>query len=227
MAACKGRRVVVALTGGIACYKTAPVVSGLVQAGAQVRVLMTEAATKFIQPLTFQSLTGQAVITSIFTSDENLESPHIAIARWADVMVIAPTSADMIAKLAAGICDDVVSLVACALPRHSEGSHSQDSGSQGSDSQGNDSQARHSQSDPSQSNQSSPPRSLMLAPAMNADMWANPIVQRNLKTLDELLGVEYIGPGEGWQACRTSGAGRMSEPAEILSAIARRCALLA
>lgn len=181
----RGRKIVVALSGGIACYKTATLVSRLVQRGAAVRVLMTEAATRFVTPLTFQALSGQPVLTSIWERDDHPESQHVGVARWCDLMAIAPASADLIAKLAHGLTDDVVSLVACALPREGR------------------------------------PTPLLVAPAMNADMWANPVVQRNVATLRDVLGVELIGPETGWQACRTSGAGRMSEPEAILAAITR------
>ena len=172
-----GRRVVVALSGGIACYKVATLVSRLVQQGALVRVLMTEAATQFITPLTLQSLSGQAVLTSMWDHDDRPDSQHIGIARWAEVLVVAPCSADMLGKLAHGLTPDVVSLACSALP-------------------------------------STTP--LLLAPAMNADMWANPIVQRNLSILREHLpNLHEVGPDEGWQACRTRGGGRMSEPEAI------------
>lgn len=176
-----GKRIAVALSGGIACYKTATLVSRLVQQGADVRVLMTEAATKFVGPLTFQSLSGKPVLTSTWQADDHPDSQHVGVARWCDLMVIAPATANTIAKLAHGLTDDVVSLVACALPA------------------------------------STP---LLIAPAMNADMWANGIVQKNIATLDALDNVTLIGPDSGWQACRTDGAGRMSEPEAILSEIA-------
>lgn len=174
-----GRKIVVGLSGGIACYKTAAVVSRLVQRGAAIRVLMTESATRFVGPLTFQSLSGQPVLTSIWQSDDHPDSQHIGIARWCDLMLIAPASADILARLAHGLADDVVSLAACALPSQTP---------------------------------------LLLAPAMNADMWASPAVQRNVALLRE-DGRQFIGPDEGWQACRTSGPGRMSEPDAIVAAV--------
>jgi len=173
------RRVLVALTGGIACYKTATVVSRLAQRGADVRVLMTEAATRFVGPLTFQSLSGKPVVTSIWDAHDHHDSQHIGLARWGELLIIAPASADILAKLAAGLCDDVVSLVAASLPRDTP---------------------------------------VLLAPAMNADMWANPITQRNVETLRSPLGYSLVGPEEGWQACRTTGPGRMAEPDAILDA---------
>lgn len=172
-----GKKILVALSGGIACYKTATLVSRLVQLDAEVRVIMTDAATKFITPLTLQSLSGQPVLTSIWQHDDRPDSQHVGLARWCDVLCIAPCSADMIAKLAHGLTPDIVSLTASALPAETP---------------------------------------LLLAPAMNADMWANPICQRNLALLRELLpNLNEIGPDEGWQACRTRGGGRMSEPEAI------------
>ena len=176
-----GRRIVVGLSGAIACYKTATVVSQLIQQGAEVRCLMTEAATRFLGPLTLQSLTGRAVLTSIWQSDDHPDAQHIAAARWCDAMLIAPASADTLARLAHGLTDNVVALIAAALP------------------------------------QGTP---LLLAPAMNAEMWQNPITQRNVATLTDTLGAGLIGPDTGWQACRTEGAGRMSDPAVIYQSLA-------
>ncbi|MEM6507429.1 MAG: flavoprotein [Planctomycetota bacterium] len=176
-----GKKVLIALSGGIACYKTATLVSRLVQRGAEVRVIMTDAATRFITPLTLQSLSGQPVLTSIWQHDDRPDSQHVGLARWCDLFCIAPCSADMIAKLAHGLTPDIVSLTASALPGNTP---------------------------------------LLLAPAMNADMWANPVCQRNLDLLRELLpNLKEIGPDEGWQACRTNGGGRMSEPETIRDAI--------
>ncbi len=179
-----GRKVLLGVTGGIAAYKCATLVSRLVQGGAAVRVVMTPAATRFITPLTMQSLSGARVLTSPWESDDSPQSQHIDLARWCDLMVIAPATADILAKLAAGMADDLVCLSALALPRA--------------------------------------PKvvPVLLAPAMNADMWANPLVQRNLAVLRDTLGWRTVGPDEGWQACRTSGGGRMAQPEAILQAIA-------
>lgn len=183
------RHILIGVTGGIAAYKTAPLVSRLVQAGHDVRVVMTSAATRFVGPLTFQSLSGHPVQSSVWPQDgdhhDRPDSQHVGLARWADAYVIAPASADCIAKLAAGLTPDPVTLAACALPADTP---------------------------------------LLIAPAMNADMWASPIVQRNLKTLRDLLpNLHEVGPDDGWQACRTSGSGRMAEPDAIY---ARLSALL-
>ena len=174
------RRILVAMSGGIACYKIATLVSRLVQRQAEVRVIMTEAATRFITPLTLQSLSGHPVLTSIWEHDDHPDSQHIGLARWADLLVVAPTTADVAARIATGTTGDLVSLVACALPRDTPA---------------------------------------LFAPAMNSDMWQNPITQRNLQTLRDTLGWTMLGPAEGWQACRTQGPGRMVEAEQILEAI--------
>ncbi len=171
---------IVAVTGGIACYKSAHLVSRLAQEGVDVRVLMTESATRFITPLTFRSLSNNPVVTNAWESHDQHDAQHVALARWCDVMVIAPATADIIAKIAAGICDDVVSLVAAVIGRN---------------------------------------KPIVLAPAMNADMWANPIAQRNVSAITQTLGCQTVGPESGWQACRTTGPGRMSEPDAILAAV--------
>jgi phosphopantothenoylcysteine decarboxylase / phosphopantothenate---cysteine ligase len=110
-----GRRVIVGLSGGIACYKVANVVSALAQAGAEVTVAMTDAATRFVTPLTFQSLSGRPVYTNQWEHIESSDPQHISLARAADLMLIAPCTMDMMAKLAAGRTDDVVSLIASAI----------------------------------------------------------------------------------------------------------------
>ncbi|MCC5827998.1 MAG: phosphopantothenoylcysteine decarboxylase [Phycisphaeraceae bacterium] len=179
------RTILVGIGGGIAAFKTAMLVSRLVQHGARVQVLMTEAATRFITPLTLESLSGRPVFTSIWQSMDRPDSQHIALARQADLAIVAPATADLIARLTAGFCDDVVSLVLSALPR-----------------------------DPVAV-------PVLLAPGMNEQMWRNPIVRRNVAQVRELLGWRLVGPESGWQACRTSGEGRMSEPEAILEAAAR------
>lgn len=112
-----GRRIVVGVTGGIAAYKTAHLVSRLAQSGAEVTVLMTDAATKFVTPLTFQSLSGRPVYTSAWEHIEAHDPQHINLATKADAAVVAPASMDFLAKLAVGVADDVVSLVLSAVDR--------------------------------------------------------------------------------------------------------------
>jgi phosphopantothenoylcysteine decarboxylase/phosphopantothenate--cysteine ligase len=109
------RRIIIGLSGGIACYKVANVVSALAQGGAEVTVAMTEAATHFVAPLTFQSLSGRPVYTNSWEHIESQDPQHISLARAADLMLIAPCSMDMLAKLATGRTDDVVSLIASAI----------------------------------------------------------------------------------------------------------------
>lgn len=114
---CRGRHVIIGLTGGIACYKVAHVVSALAQAGATVTVIMTDAATKFVKPLTFQALSGRPVYTDQWTHVEAHDPQHIALARSADVALIAPCTMDMLARLTHGLTDDVVTLVVSAIDR--------------------------------------------------------------------------------------------------------------
>jgi phosphopantothenoylcysteine decarboxylase/phosphopantothenate--cysteine ligase len=175
--AARGRRVLVGVTGGIAAYKTATIVSRLAQAGAEVRVAMTPAATKFVTPLTFQALSGHPVYTSAWDHHESSDPQHVALASACDLAIVAPCTMDCLARLAAGLTDDVVTLILSVIDR------------------------------------SRTP--VLLCPAMNAAMWTQPSTQRNLATL-AADGFRFIGPAEGWQACRTIGAGRMSEPEEIL-----------
>lgn len=176
-----GARVLVGVTGGIAAYKTCTVVSRLAQAGARVTVAMTDGATRFVTPLTFQALSARPVYTSPWEHVESHDPQHVSLARELDVAVVAPCSMDCLARLATGRCDDVVTLILAAVDR-----------------------AR---------------TPVLLAPAMNAAMWSQASTQRNVATL-AADGFGFVGPVEGWQACRTSGVGRMSEPEEILEALA-------
>jgi phosphopantothenoylcysteine decarboxylase/phosphopantothenate--cysteine ligase len=178
---CKGRRIIVGLSGGIACYKLGHVVSALAQAGAEVTVAMTDAATRFVTPLTFQALSGRPVYTSQWEHIESSDPQHISLARGADLMLIAPCSMNMLAKLAHGRTDDVVSLIASAIDRKRQ--------------------------------------PVLLSPSMNEVMWNQPSTQRNLSQL-RADGFEIIEPGRGWQACRTSGVGRLPEAEELLAATA-------
>ncbi|HYF13745.1 MAG TPA: flavoprotein [Phycisphaerales bacterium] len=177
----KDARVLVGVTGGIAAYKTATIVSRLAQAGAKVTVLMTPAATQFVTPLTFQALSGNPVYTSPWEHVESHDPQHINLATGAKLAIVAPCTMDTMARLANGFTNDVVTLVLSAIDR------------------------------------SRTP--VLLAPSMNAAMWAQPATQRNLETLKR-DGYRFIGPDDGWQACRTTGSGRMSEPEAILAAAA-------
>ena len=171
------KRVVVGVSGGIAAYKCAELVRRLRDAGAEVRVVMTAAATQFITPLTFQALSGQPVHLHLLDAATENAMSHIMLARWADVIVVAPASANIMAKLAQGLADDLLSTLCLAS--------------------------------------TSP---LLLAPAMNHVMWAQPATQANRQLL-ESRGVRLLGPAEGDQACGETGAGRMMEPQEIVTAL--------
>jgi len=177
----KDRRIIVGVTGGIAAFKAATVVSRLAQSGADVTVCMTDAATKFVAPLTFQALSARPVYTSQWEHVEASDPQHIALAKAADAMVIAPCTMDCMAKLAHGRTDDVVALIVSAIDR------------------------------------SKTP--VLLAPSMNDVMWSQPANRRNVETL-AADGFTLVGPADGWQACRTVGTGRMSEPEEIVEALA-------
>lgn len=172
-----GSRLLVGVTGGIAAYKTAAMVSRLVQRGATVRTMMTESAARFVGPMTFQALTGQPVYVSLWTGTEEHQSTHIALSDWAEACVIAPATADIIGKMACGLADDIVSTTVLALEAP-----------------------------------------VLVAPAMNTRMWRKQIVQENVSRL-AAAGYRFVGPAEGRLACGTSGAGRMSEPEEIIAAL--------
>jgi|KBSSwiStaDraftv2_1062776.scaffolds.fasta_scaffold247882_2 phosphopantothenoylcysteine decarboxylase/phosphopantothenate--cysteine ligase len=178
--ALRGRRILVGVTGGIAAYKTAMLVSRLAQRGVEVTVAMTDAATKFVTPLTFQALSARPVYTSAWEHIESKDPQHISLADATDAAVVAPCTMDCMAKLATGRTDDVVTLILSAIDRTRT--------------------------------------PVFLAPSMNSVMWEQPSTRRNLQTLlaDRF---QIIGPGDGWQACRHVGAGRMSEPEEIFQAI--------
>lgn len=178
----RGKRVIVGITGGIAAYKTATLVSRLSQAGTEVTVCMTESATKFVTPLTFQALSARPVYTSAWQHVESHDPQHISLARSADLAVVAPCTMDCLAHLAHGFTNDIVTLILSAIDREKT--------------------------------------PVLLAPSMNEVMWNQPATRRNLKQL-AADGYGFIGPGEGWQACRTVGAGRMTEPEEILDVIRR------
>ena len=172
-----GKRIVLGVTGGIAAYKSAELVRLLVKQGAEVHVAMTEAGTRFVTPVTFQALSGHTVFTDQWDARMANNMPHIDLTRGADALLIAPASADFMAKLAHGLADDLLSTLTLARDCP-----------------------------------------LLLAPAMNRQMWQNPATQRNVATL-RADGVTLLGPASGEQACGETGAGRMLEAAEILDAL--------
>lgn len=171
----KGRELVIGVTGGIAAYKTAMLVSQLVQAGAGVSVVMTESATRLVGPKTFEALTGRPVRTDLWSLSPH---PHIEVGQDADLLCVAPATANLLAKAAFGLADDLLSTVLLAFPGP-----------------------------------------MILAPAMNCEMWAKPAVQRNVAQL-RADGFQIVDPEEGYLSCGQVGAGRMASPEKLFRAIA-------
>ncbi|HEX8601976.1 MAG TPA: bifunctional phosphopantothenoylcysteine decarboxylase/phosphopantothenate--cysteine ligase CoaBC [Pseudoduganella sp.] len=174
-----GKKIVLALSGGVACYKAAELCRSLTREGAAVQVVMTDAATHFITPVTMQALSGKPVYTDQWDPRVANNMAHIDVTRDADAIVIAPCSADFMRKLAHGACDDLLSTMCLARPRHLP---------------------------------------LLVAPAMNVEMWTNPATQRNAEQLRE-DGIRILGPAPGAQACGETGMGRMLEPEQLLDEI--------
>jgi phosphopantothenoylcysteine decarboxylase/phosphopantothenate--cysteine ligase len=172
-----GKRILLGITGGIAAYKAAELTRLLVRAGADVRVVLTEAGTRFVTPVSLQALSGQTVWTDLWDPRVPDNMGHIGLSRDRELIVVAPASADFIAKMAHGLADDLLSTL-CIARRCP----------------------------------------LLLAPAMNVEMWENAATQRNVHTLDE-DGVLLAGPAAGDQACGEVGMGRMLEPAQLISEI--------
>ena len=167
-------KVLLGVTGCIGAYKAAEVLRGLQKAGANVRVVMTRSATEFVQALTFEALSGQPVIVEMYDRPNYAVIEHIAVAREADLLLIAPATANVLAKFAHGIADDFLSTVYL------------------------------SNTNP-----------VLIAPAMNVEMWSHPATQANLKTL-QARGVHFVDPGSGYQACGEVGVGRLAEPETIV-----------
>ena len=175
-----GKHIVLGLTGGIACYKAAELCRALIKQGATVQVVMTEAAAQFITPVTMQALSNRTVYDSQWDARERNNMPHINLSREADAILIAPCSADFMAKLLHGRADDLLSLMCLARPIETV--------------------------------------PLLIAPAMNREMWAHPATQRNLSQL-RADGTHVLGVGNGDQACGETGDGRMLEPEELLQEV--------
>ncbi|EJN06397.1 bifunctional phosphopantothenoylcysteine decarboxylase/phosphopantothenate--cysteine ligase CoaBC [Herbaspirillum sp. YR522] len=174
-----GKKIVLGLTGGVACYKAAELARALGRAGASVQVVMTEAATRFITAVTMQALTGNTVYTDQWDARMANNMPHIDLTRDADAIVIVPCSTNFIAKLAHGVCDDLLSTLCVARPARVP---------------------------------------LMVAPAMNVEMWQNRATQRNVAQIRQ-DGILLLGPDSGEQACGEVGLGRMLEPEQLLAEI--------
>lgn len=172
----QGREIVVGVTGGIAAYKTAMLVSQLVQSGAKVTVVMTSAAEHFVGEATFAALTSRPVARQLFADAQYPLGAHIELAEQGELLIVAPATANFLAKAAHGMADDLLSTLYLAFPRP-----------------------------------------VLMAPAMNCDMWEKPAVQRNVAQLRQ-DGVHFVDPEEGWLSCRKQGAGRMAAPEKIFAA---------
>ncbi len=171
------REIVVGVSGGIAAYKTAALVSQLVQQGHGVSVVMTAAAREFIGPATFAALTGRPVLEQVFEEHAHPLGAHIELAQRGQLLCIAPATANLMAKAANGLADDLLSTLILSFTGP-----------------------------------------VLMAPAMNCEMWDKPVVQRNVEQLRR-DGIHFVDPEEGWLSCRQRGVGRMAAPEKILAAI--------
>ena len=174
-----GKRILLGVSGSIAAYKAADLASKLTQGGAEVDVLMTYSATRFVTPLTFRSITHRPVLADLFDPDSPEVIEHVALAQAADILAVTPATAHMLAKLALGLADDPISITALATGAP-----------------------------------------LLVAPAMDANMWEHPAVQQNMNTLVE-RGAVIVGPGQGRLASGLTGWGRLAETPELLGRIAQ------
>lgn len=176
----KGKNILLGVTGGIAAYRACDLARLFIKEGAAVKVVMTESATRFVPPLTFQALTCNAVHTGLFDTEKPDEVLHIALAKWADAVLIAPATANIIGKTASGIADDLLTTVVMALPQNTK---------------------------------------VAFAPAMNVEMWNNPIVQKNISFLEGIGRYSFIQPAEGLLACGDVGQGKIADNDTIAGAV--------
>ena len=174
------RRILLAISGGIAAYKAPELLRALAKAGHEVRCMLTAEAERFVSPLVLQSLSGRSVRRDLFDAGEEGEIDHIGLADWAELVLVAPVTANLMAKMAHGLADDLVSTVLLATRAP-----------------------------------------VLIAPAMNVNMWNHPATQTNLAILRS-RGIEVVGPEAGELACGWEGLGRMSEPAQIAEAVVHR-----
>lgn len=175
----RDKNILLGITGGIAAYRACDIARDFLKEGSTVKVVMTTHATRFVPPLTFQVLTGNEVHTELFESEKPDEVLHIALAKWADIVLIAPATANIIGKIASGIADDLLSTVVMALPAATP---------------------------------------VAFAPAMNVEMWNNPVVQKNIEYLKGLGKYSFIEPAEGLLACGDVGKGKIAENETIADA---------
>ena len=180
-----GKKIIIGITGGIAVYKIATLVNNFIKLGVQVKVIMTEAATKFVTPLTFQALLNDEVYIDMWRTKDATKVEHISLAKWADVFVLAPATANTIGKIANGIADNLLTTVIMALPKDTH---------------------------------------IIIAPAMNTEMWSNKIVQNNIETLKKIdKRYFFVEPRSGVLACRDEGIGKLAEVEDIITATLSNC----
>jgi len=173
----KGKKILLGITGSIAAFKAAGLTSQLVRAGAQVKVVMTEAATRFVTPLTFQTLSGKPVYQDMFAEINEPDIEHIELAEWPDIVLVCPATADIISRSASGLAGDLLSAIILTTRKP-----------------------------------------VVFVPAMNAGMWENRILQKNVAVLKE-LGHCFIGPDKGRLACGDEGSGRMVSVEEVVKQV--------
>ena len=173
----KNKKILIGITGGIAAYKTCSLVNMFIKEGADVRVVMTEAATKFVAPLTFQSLTNHVVYRDMWQTYNKDEVEHISLAKWADIIVISPATANTIGKITLGLADNLLTTVVMATPKDTP---------------------------------------ILIVPAMNTNMWNNPLVQKNIEILLKDKKYAFMDPRKGILACRDEGEGKIADNNDIL-----------
>jgi phosphopantothenoylcysteine decarboxylase/phosphopantothenate--cysteine ligase len=169
------KNIIIGVCGGIAAYKSAELTRLLIKQGANVQIVMTSSALEFIKPMTFQALSGRSVRYDLLDETAEAGMGHIELARWADLVIVAPASANTLAKIAHGLADNLLTTLCLATSAQ-----------------------------------------IILAPAMNQQMWQNPATRHNIKMLAAFPGVSFCGPASGEQACGDEGPGRMEEPEAIL-----------
>jgi len=176
--AVKNKNILLGVSGGIAAYKTVDLASKLTAAQALVNTVMTENACRLVTAKSFEAVTHSEVFSNMWSDASQYNIEHVNLVDWADAVVVAPATANIIGKIANGICDDLLSTILCVCWN----------------------------------------KRVLLAPAMNENMWLNPAVQQNVKKVKQ-IGMRLVGPVEGRLACGTSGPGRMAEPDDIIKAV--------
>ena len=176
----EGVKVLLGVSGGVAAYKAVDLACRLRRLGAELQTVMTENACRLVGPKSFEAVSGRKVYTSLWSGCEEFRIGHVDLASWADIVVLAPATANIIGKIANGICDEVLSTTVCVCAC----------------------------------------KPVVVAAAMNCNMWANAAVQRNVAMVRE-MGFELVGPVEGRLACGDDAIGRMAEPADIIEVVCR------